>query len=105
MFPPEEQFLKIGDDLHLNCTLTENTRPDITEFSVSDIRIDHSNVTLHSRAISIYHGSANTLEVILRNVSLRDTGMYFCFYGNDSHIRSMTYVSVGRKYKFSSYFL
>lgn len=97
MFPPVDQFLKIGDDLDFNCTMTLNTDPNTTVFNVYDIRIKHGNVTLQSPTDIIYHESENAVQVKLRNVSLQDDGMYLCYYGNDSLIYAMASISVGGK--------
>jgi len=92
---PGDQYLKVGEDLYFNCTLTDDTTPNATAFEVEEIYIIHNVSSLPSYAIQTYDETSNTLAVLIPNITLEDRGVYMCKYGNDTAVQHTITVDIG----------
>ena len=99
IMPKEEQFLKVGDNLHLTCAMIESTEEptnSTSEFDVYGIKIKQRGQTNHPRAVFNYHMAEKSVELLVRNVYKDDSGTYECFYVTDE-VQESTDIDVGSK--------
>lgn len=92
MFPEPDQFLKVGENLHLNCTMIANTALADTVFDISRMEFILPSQA-PARTNMMVYPAENTLSVSVWNVSIEDAGFYMCYY-KDGY-QNMSKVNVG----------
>lgn len=94
MVPNRDQILEVGDDLHIACVLTASTNNE-TSFNVYGIKILLFGKELPPKAVRNYQSVNNSLDVLVPNVTVDESGAYWCNYTDRTQV--IKFVNIGSK--------